>query len=95
MLTISESAAKGIKGLLAAVGPTRRAGVRISGPVETDGRGFELTPSYEPAPEDQTVAQRGVQVFVDRDAAERLEDKVLDAEVRRGTLRFAVEDKSR
>jgi Fe-S cluster assembly iron-binding protein IscA len=92
MLRISEGAAQGIRGLLAAVSPDDRRAIRISGGRESDAGDYELTPAPAPTPGDRTVDQNGVQVFVDPAAAPRLDDKLLDARVRQGSLRFAVED---
>ena len=69
MLRISEGAAQGIKGLLAAVSPDDRRGIRISGGRESHAGDYELTPAPAPTPGDRTVDQKGVRVFVDPGAA--------------------------
>jgi hypothetical protein len=43
-----------------------------------------------PAEDDQVVEESGAQVFLEPHAAEALDDKVLDAEIERGEVRFAV-----
>ena len=40
--------------------------------------------------EDQVVEESGAQVFLEPHAAEALDDKVLDAEIEGGEVRFAV-----
>jgi iron-sulfur cluster assembly protein len=94
MLTISDSAVAAIRGLLGAVSQQGRTGVRLSGGVASDGSKYELTPSRAPAPGDLTVDRGDVRLYVDPEAATKLEDKLLDAHVRQGALRFEVEDRS-
>src|ERR671915_371174 len=56
------------------------------------GAGVALAPV--PAEEDQVVEESGAQVFLEPHAAEALDDKVLDAEIEGGEVRFAVGEQS-
>jgi Fe-S cluster assembly iron-binding protein IscA len=89
MLTISTSAAEGLRGMLSAVNPSADAGVRLA--LGDNGGGlddFELVVSEDPPGSDQTLCQHGVRIHVASDAVAELDDKLLDAQVERGVLRF-------
>jgi iron-sulfur cluster assembly protein len=92
MVTITESACEAIKGLMAAVSPSRHAGVRIGGSPPEEGPRYDLEVRPGPDPGDQVLVQRGVRVFADPQTADELDGKTLDASVRKGVLRFQVED---
>jgi Fe-S cluster assembly iron-binding protein IscA len=54
--------------------------------------GVELVTS--PADDDRVVEEEGVRLYLDADAAEALDDMLLDAHVRDNELRFAVLERS-
>jgi Fe-S cluster assembly iron-binding protein IscA len=54
------------------------------------GRSVEVSVAPVPAEEDQVVEECGAQVFLEPNVAEALDDKVLDAAVEGGEVRFAV-----
>lgn len=93
MLEITESAAEAIRSVLAGVTPPSDASMRISSGSH-DGIQWELAVGERPGPGDQAVQERGVQVLVDPDAIAVLDDKVLDARLEGGRIRFSVEQRS-
>jgi iron-sulfur cluster assembly protein len=89
MLAVTSTAAEAIKGLSSAPGAE---GVRISSSVPEAGQPLELQLelTQAPEPEDQVLEAAGAQIFLDPAAADVLDDKVLDADVAEGEVRFAV-----
>jgi iron-sulfur cluster assembly protein len=91
MLAITDTAAEAIKGIVASPQVPEGAGLRIATRPETPAEGpFEVSVAPVPAEEDQVVEESGAQVFLEPHAAEALDDKVLDAEIEGGEVRFAI-----
>jgi iron-sulfur cluster assembly protein len=91
MLTITDTAAEAIKGIVASPQVPEGAGLRIATRPEGSAEGaLEVSVAAVPAEDDQVVEESGAQVFLEPHAAEALDDKVLDAEIERGEVRFAV-----
>jgi Fe-S cluster assembly iron-binding protein IscA len=90
MVTLTESAAEGIKALLAAINPPPEVGLRITYP-GTNGADYDLALAAAPIPGDAVTHQRGVRLFLAADARDGLDGKRLDARVQRGVLRVGVE----
>ncbi|GBD46212.1 hypothetical protein JDY09_02760 [Thermoleophilum album] len=88
MLTITGSAAEAIRGVLATVNAQNRAVMRVCS--RGDGWDLALAP---PAPDDAVVRERGVEVYIERAVEPQLRDKVLDACIHCGTVRFSFADK--
>jgi len=93
MLAVSEEAASAIGSILAAQDLPDEAGLRVStDAIEADGEApqtalrLEIAPA--PAAGDQVLEE--APVFVESEAAELLDDKVLDAEVRGDQIQFSV-----
>lgn len=95
MLTLTPTASEAIRRLTEQV-PTEEdtAGVRIAPGVAPGGEGTALELSLVEAPElsDQTVEHGGATVYLEPEAAQLLEDKVLDAELREEGVAFEVHD---
>ena len=93
MLAITPDAAEAIKGVVNSSGLPDDAGLRIARPVEGDprGAGFELTVAPLPAEDDQVIEEAGAHVFLDSQAADVLEDRKLDADVRGDQVQFLLE----
>ena len=90
MLTITSHAVEAIRTL---VGPDE--GVRISlAPAAFDGGGPGLTVEAVPAPQhdDAVIETDGVELYVEEEALELLEDKVLDADEEGDAIRFSVHE---
>jgi len=87
MLTITDTAADAIKGIVATQEMPESAGLRVA--AQPEGT-LEVSIAALPAEEDQVIEDSGAHVFLEPTAAEALDDKVLDAEVEGGEVRFAV-----
>jgi iron-sulfur cluster assembly protein len=93
LLTITPSAVEAIRGVLATVhapgdsalrlAPSDRAG-------DGDGVAYDLAVGDAPGPRDCVVPGPGFELYVERDAAPALADKLLDARIERGALRFTL-----
>lgn len=86
MLMLTREAADAIKGLSEAPGA---GGLRISAPEGTETE-LEANLAPGPDPSDQVVEAEGAQLFLTPEAADVLDDKVLDAELEGGSVRFAL-----
>ena len=84
MLAISEDAATAIRRIVGATGVPAGAGLRITREVITDESGeprTDLRLSVVAGPQEGDEVLDDERVFVDPDAAEFLDDKLLDADV--------------
>jgi iron-sulfur cluster assembly protein len=96
MLTLTRDAEHAIEAIVSRAGPPRIAGVRISaehsrGNGESPAREVRLSLIDSPEDGDEAVeAAEGSRVFLEPDAAELLDDKVLDAEIEQGEIRFSL-----
>ena len=93
MLAITPTAAEAIKDVVSSAGLPESSGLRIARPPETDerGAGFELSVAAVPEGEDQVVEEHGAQVFLQPQAADVLDDRRLDADVKDDQVRFLLE----
>jgi Fe-S cluster assembly iron-binding protein IscA len=94
VLTITQDAAAAIDAVVDSA-PTEsdQAGLRISRGVSPDGQpGLELSVADAPAADDAIVAAEGTPVFLDAEAAQLLDDKVLDAKVEGGQVGFVLRE---
>jgi len=83
VLTITHEAAEAIDAVVhSAPNADDSAGLRIARGVTPDGQqGLELSVTPGPAADDAVVDAEGTNVFLDAEAAQLLDDKVLDAKV--------------
>ena len=91
MLTLTPTASEAIRKLTEQV-PTEddSAGVRIA-PGE-EGTALELSLVEAPESSDQTIDDHGATVYLEPEAAELLDDKLLDAELRDEGVAFEVRE---
>jgi Fe-S cluster assembly iron-binding protein IscA len=93
MLTLTPAAAEVVRTILADAPEEARGGLRISPAEPTpEGVAFEMTLVDAPEADDQTVEEDGATLYLEPEAAQILDDKILDAEVGDGQIRFAVID---
>ncbi len=91
MLAITEAAAEAIKGVASSQGAPDGAGLRIATPPEgAPEGGLEVSLAAVPAEDDEVIDEGGAHVFLESGAAEALDDKLLDARVGGGRVRFTV-----
>jgi Fe-S cluster assembly iron-binding protein IscA len=82
VLTITDTAAEAIRGIIAAPEIPEGAGLRIATQPEAEGdAALEVTVAEQPAETDQVVSEAGARVFVEADAVPLLDDKLLDAQI--------------
>lgn len=84
MLTITDTAAEAIRGIVAAPELPEGAGLRIATQHESDPAHpgtLEVSVAESPADTDQVVSEAGARVFVEADAVPLLDDKLLDAQI--------------
>jgi iron-sulfur cluster assembly protein len=94
VLTITHEAAEAIDAVVhSSPDAPDTAGLRISRGVTPDGQeGLELAVTDRPDPEDAVVEAEGTPVFLDSEAADLLDDKVLDARVQGDQVGFTIRD---
>jgi iron-sulfur cluster assembly protein len=93
MLTLTPAANEAVEAIIANMGSTENAGLRISGSASSENNSapqgdLELSVVPEPEPDDTTI--EGAPIYADPSTAEFLEDKVLDAEVGEEQIRFSI-----
>jgi len=94
VLAISEDAAAAIKGIVGAEGVPDGAGLRITREENTDAGGnarTDLRLSVVAGPREGDQVMEAERVFVDPDAAELLDDKLLEADYVGDELRFSLD----
>jgi iron-sulfur cluster assembly protein len=93
MLTLTENASTIVKDIADQTG-LEGAGLRIA-PDPAQEAAFSVTASDHPEPGDQVVAQDGATVYLENQAADALDDKVLDAAVdQAGNVQFALSEQT-
>ena len=94
MLTFTHEAAEAIDAVVhSAPNAPDNAGLRIFRGVAPDGEeGLRLSVTDRPEPDDAVVEAEGTPVFLDSDAADMLDDKVLDASVEGQQVGFMLRD---
>lgn len=101
MLLVTDAAADVVKSVLSTPQAPEGAGLRIASVAEAeepaDPDTFQLTAVTGPAADDQVIVADGARVFLEPQAAEYLDDKVLDAQVdeESGEARFSLAPQAR
>jgi iron-sulfur cluster assembly protein len=95
VLTITHEAAEAIDAVVhSAPDAPETAGLRIARGVTPDGeQGLELSVTDRPAPDDAVVEAEGTPVFLESEAAELLDDKVLDARIQGDRVGFTIRER--
>ncbi|HZV75640.1 MAG TPA: HesB/YadR/YfhF-family protein [Conexibacter sp.] len=95
MLSITDTAAEAIRGIVAAPEMPDGAGLRIATQPGADEVGtLEVSVAETPAETDQVVDEAGARVFVEADAVPLLDDKLLDAQIDGTRVGFMLSDQS-
>lgn len=93
MLTLTPAAAEVVRTLVEQSAAPDSGGLRIAASDhDADGIELELSLVGEPEALDATVEQEGATVYLDPDAAELLEDKLLDAQVAEDHVTFVLRE---
>lgn len=93
MLTITENAAEVIKMLLANNDQAASSGLRIAATADGQAIGLQASIADEPTSDDEVIETGEVRVFLESQAAEVLDQKVLDAQQSdNGEVELAIRD---
>jgi iron-sulfur cluster assembly protein len=92
MLALTQEAATAIRGIVEANELPEESGLRITIEDATENEAALNLTFSEPEAEDTVVAEEGATVFLDEQAAELLDDKVLDAAVFEDRIAFSIRD---
>ena len=92
MLTVTAEAADAAGKMVERSEFPETGGLRIySTPVTGSEATIRLTVVAEPEPADQVIESEGSKIFLEQNAAQFLDDKVLDASFEDRSIRFAIE----
>ena len=92
MLTVTPTAAYAIRSIVSS-SPVPQGGLKISSKPTTETESvLELSIVEGPTSSDSVVDAEGSRVFVEESAVSYLDDKVLDAEVESGQVRFSLRE---
>lgn len=94
MLTLTPTAAEVVRTLVDQSPAPQSGGLRIAASTDAAGQSVELELALVEEPEalDETIEQEGATVYLDPEAAELLEDKLLDAQVAEDHVTFMLRD---
>jgi iron-sulfur cluster assembly protein len=93
VLTMTPKAAEVVRSLVEQSPAPDSGGLRIAAGEDTGaGVALELSLVVEPEALDETVEQGGATVYLDPDAAELLDDKLLDAQVAEDHVTFVLRE---
>lgn len=94
MLSITDTAAEAIRGIVAAPELPDGAGLRIATqPDAGEAATLEVSVADTPAETDQVVDEAGARVFVEADAVPLLDDKLLDAQIEGTRVGFMLSER--
>jgi len=92
VLTLTDTAAEAIRGIVAAPEIPEGAGLRIATQPDAEAATLEVTVAERPAETDQVVSEAGARVFVEAEAVPLLDDKLLDAQIEGTRVGFTLSD---
>jgi Fe-S cluster assembly iron-binding protein IscA len=93
VLTLTPTAAEVVRHLVEESPSPDSGGLRIAaGEVTGEGVPLELSLVVEPQDADETIEQEGATVYLDPNAAELLDDKLLDAQVAEDRVTFVLRE---
>ena len=92
MLTLTEGAAEAVKSIVSSSpNVPETAGLRISEQESEGGEArFQLSLVEAPLAEDEVIEENGARIFLESDAAQDLDDKVLDAAIDETGVQFSL-----
>jgi iron-sulfur cluster assembly protein len=93
VLTLTPTAAEVVRTLVEQSPAPASGGLRIAAGAESgEGVPLEISIVDEPDPSDERVEQEGATVYLDANAAELLDDKLLDAQVAEDHVTFTLRE---
>lgn len=95
MLALTDRAVQVVKDIVTASDVTSSTGgLRMAAEPDGTTANFELSIVALPAEDDEVIEEHGARLFLDRDAAQLLDDKVLDANVEHDGVAFTLADQA-
>jgi iron-sulfur cluster assembly protein len=92
VLTLTPTAAEVVRTLVDQSATPESGGLRIAAEDSPQGVALELTLVGEPEALDETIEQSGATVYLDPEAAQLLDDKLLDAQVADDHVTFVLRE---
>jgi Fe-S cluster assembly iron-binding protein IscA len=93
MLALTDNAVEAVQEILSSSeAMPETGGLRLVADPAGAQANFELSVVALPAEDDEVIEEQGARVFLDREAAALLEDKVLDASVEANEVAFTITD---
>ena len=93
MLALTDNAVEAVQEILSSSeAMPETGGLRLVADPAGAQTNFELSVVALPAEDDEVIEEQGARVFLDREAATLLEDKVLDASVEANEVAFTITD---
>jgi iron-sulfur cluster assembly protein len=89
MLTLTEEAKDVVRAMVAAGADDGSTGLRIA-TEDGDGGGLSLSLASDPSDGDAVIDEDGTRIFIEPEAAEMLDDKVLDAQRHEDHVHFSL-----
>jgi iron-sulfur cluster assembly protein len=93
MLALTDNAVEAVQEILSSSeAMPETSGLRLVADPAGAQANFQLSVVALPAEDDEVIEEQGARVFLDREAAALLEDKVLDASVEANEVAFTITD---
>jgi iron-sulfur cluster assembly protein len=93
LLALTESAVEAVKQIVSSNDEApESAGLRMVAEPAAGETRFELSVAALPAEDDAVIDEQGARVFLEREAASLLDDKVLDVRVEENRFGFVIAD---
>ena len=90
MLVLTQNAATALEEILASQAKAERTALRVVVRAREDGRSVLMLSLSHPRADDLAVTHRGITLFVERQAVELVDGRLLDAQIEKGGVRFLV-----
>lgn len=95
LLTLTDSAVEAVKHIVSSSDQfSETGGLRMVAEHTEMQTSLELSVVSLPAEDDEVIEEQGARVFLEREAAELLDDKVLDASVVQDQVAFTIADQT-
>jgi Fe-S cluster assembly iron-binding protein IscA len=92
VLAITDNATEAIRGIVSAPDTPEGAGLRIAAQPGATDNTLEVSVAAVPAESDAVVGEEGARVFLEEQAAELLDDKLLDVHIEGSRVGFLIVD---
>jgi len=95
LLALTDSAVEAVKGVVSSSDEiAETGGLRVAAAQAGLQTNLQLSVVALPAEDDEVIEEQGARVFLDREAATLLEDKILDANVEQDQVAFVIAEQT-